>query len=65
VSSPGQPEVAVCVSTRNRAAHLDLLLHALTRQTVGVAQFEVVVTDDGSTDGTRDVLDRHVAAGRL
>lgn len=59
------PRVAVCVSTRDRAALLDRLLSALTEQTLPPADFEVVVVDDGSTDSTPGVLERHVAGGVL
>lgn len=57
--------VSVCVSTRNRAADLDRLLIALEQQSIGVERFDVAVTDDGSTDDTGAVLDRHRARGRL
>ena len=50
------PVVSVCVSTRDRAERLARLLQALERQTLPAAQFEVVVTDDGSTDETPAVL---------
>jgi glycosyltransferase involved in cell wall biosynthesis len=50
------PVVSVCVSTRDRAARLGRLLQALERQTLPLKQFEVVVTDDGSTDDTSEVL---------
>jgi hypothetical protein len=50
------PLIAACVSTRDRAARLDRLLHALEDQTLPPEQFEVVVTDDGSVDETPDVL---------
>ncbi|HET6908285.1 MAG TPA: glycosyltransferase [Mycobacteriales bacterium] len=56
------PAVAVCVSTRNRAALLRRLLDELERQTLATDAFEVVVVDDGSTDETPKVLDE--AAGR-
>lgn len=53
--------ISVVVPTRNRAALLDRLLRSLARVTYPT--WEVVVVDDGSTDDTRDVVDRHRAAG--
>jgi GT2 family glycosyltransferase len=48
--------VSVIVPTRNGAARLPLLLEALDRQTVPDGTFELVVVDDGSTDGTVEVV---------
>ncbi|MGH9028797.1 MAG: glycosyltransferase family 2 protein, partial [Acidimicrobiales bacterium] len=50
------PEVSVCVTTRDRAHLLPRLVEALEAQTLGVSNFEVVVTDDGSVDDTFSVL---------
>lgn len=55
------PRVSVCVSSRNRRALLERLLHALPEQTLDPTAYDVVVTDDGSDDGTGDML-RRVAA---
>lgn len=49
-------DVSVVVSTRNRAQRLAALLESLRGQTL--SGFEVVVVDDGSTDGTAELLDR-------
>ena len=48
-------DVSVVVSTYNRADQLPLALEALLAQT-GEAVYEVVVVDNNSTDGTRDVV---------
>lgn len=54
-------EIAVAVSTRNRAPRLEALLNSL-RDQAGV-RFEVVVCDDGSEDHTSLVLERAAATG--
>lgn len=50
--------VSVVVATRNRAERLRGLLAALARQTLSTDHFELVVVDDGSDDGTRELLAR-------
>jgi glycosyltransferase involved in cell wall biosynthesis len=52
------PRVSVVVPTFNRRASLQRLLIALAAQTYPVDGFEVVVVDDGSTDGTAELLER-------
>jgi glycosyltransferase involved in cell wall biosynthesis len=49
-------DVSVVVATYNRCAGLEELLRALASQTYPASRFEVVVIDDGSTDGTRELL---------
>src|SRR3954447_17338994 len=51
------PEVSVIVPVRNGGADLTELLKTLSLQTVGRDRFEVVIGDDGSTDGSADGLD--------
>ncbi|MGH2443642.1 MAG: glycosyltransferase family 2 protein, partial [Chloroflexota bacterium] len=53
-SQERMPLVSVVVPTRNRAAHLRVLLAALEAQ--DYPRHEVVVVDDASTDGTVSVL---------
>jgi len=57
--------VAVVVATRNRAARLAALLESLRRQAVDRARIEVVVVDEASTDGTRELLEREAARDDL
>ena len=53
----GQPLLAsVVVATHDREARLRDLLAALEAQTLGTDRFEVVVVDDGSSDGTPGTL---------
>jgi GT2 family glycosyltransferase len=49
-------DISVIVPTYNRRESLRRLLTALASQTHPAEQFEVLVIDDGSTDGTRDLL---------
>jgi glycosyltransferase involved in cell wall biosynthesis len=46
------PLVSIVVPTFNRCSSLRRLLEALSHQTYPHSQFEVIVVDDGSTDGT-------------
>src|SRR5437870_3717378 len=47
---------SVCIPSYNRRELLLATLRSLDRQTVGPGRFEVVVANDGSTDGTADLL---------
>ncbi len=50
--------VSLIISTYNRRAALEQTLAALARQDVPADCYEVVVIDDGSTDGTSELLSR-------
>jgi glycosyltransferase involved in cell wall biosynthesis len=50
------PRVAVLISTHQRQHYLTELLRTLEQQELPKNQFEVVIVDDGSTDGTWDIL---------
>ena len=54
------PLISVLLPVRDAAPYLDAALVSLSRQTLG--DFEIVAIDDGSTDGSRDILARHAAA---
>lgn len=49
-------QLSVVIPTYNRKASLLRLLSSLSSQTLAPDQFEVIVVDDGSTDGTREAL---------
>jgi len=50
-------KLSVCIPTYNGEAFLDACLESLTCQTLG--DFEVIVCDDGSSDSTWEILERH------
>jgi GT2 family glycosyltransferase len=51
------PRVSVVIPTHQRRAELRRALQSLFRQTVPADSFEVIVSIDGSTDGTSEMLD--------
>jgi glycosyltransferase involved in cell wall biosynthesis len=50
------PAISVVVATHNRARRLEALLRSLASQTLEPERFEVIVVDDGSADGTPELL---------
>lgn len=56
------PLLSLCVPTYNRARYLDSLLDTLALQLRDFPYpFEIVISDNGSTDATPDVVARHAA----
>jgi glycosyltransferase involved in cell wall biosynthesis len=53
---PERPRIAVVIPTYNRVSLLRGTLDALVAQRLPATDFEVVVSDDGSTDTTRQVV---------
>ena len=50
----GRPRFSVTIPTCNRRATLEKCLAAFAQQTIPAKEFEVVVVDDGSSDGTEE-----------
>lgn len=50
-------ELSIIIPTYNRVERLRACLKALCRQTQSASDFEVIVVVDGSTDGTREMLE--------
>lgn len=51
-------DLSVIVPTYNNRPVLERVLEALLRQTFPPSRYEVVIVDDGSTDGTAEMLER-------
>ena len=54
--------LSVVIPTRDRKATLEKCLEAFRAQTLAPDSFEIIVVDDGSTDGTRELL-KTIAGG--
>jgi glycosyltransferase involved in cell wall biosynthesis len=55
--------VSIVIATHNRSALLGQTLDALAGQTWPADQLEIIVADNGSTDGTRAVVQRAASRG--
>ncbi len=53
------PRISVVMATCNQAATLPEALCSLWAQTLPPGQWELIVINDGSTDATREILERH------
>jgi glycosyltransferase involved in cell wall biosynthesis len=56
-----QTDVTVIVPVFNTMPYLEATLESLVRQTIGRERLQVVAVDDGSTDGSGELLDRYAA----
>ena len=52
-------EISVIIPTHNNRRVLERAIEALLDQTFPRDQYEIVIVDDGSTDGTAEMIDRH------
>jgi len=57
VSRPAEPDVSVVIPAYNADATLARAIESALRQTAGIP--EILVCDDGSTDGTAAILERY------
>jgi glycosyltransferase involved in cell wall biosynthesis len=48
-------DLSVIIPTRNRSKLLDTTLESITRQTMDIFLFEVIVVDNASTDNTKEI----------
>ncbi|WP_367870663.1 glycosyltransferase [Luteolibacter sp. Populi] len=61
--SPPPAAISVIVCTRNGSPRIAACLRALERQSL--APHEIIVVDDGSTDGTADLVEKEFSAVQL
>lgn len=57
--------ITVGVVARNEAAHIEALLQSLLALDFDPQQYEIIVIDGGSTDGTRQLAERTLAQGQV
>ena len=56
LSACHKPDFSVVVPCHNESGYIENLLHDLSRQTIGIDTFEVVVVDNNSSDNTNEVI---------
>ncbi len=57
--------ISVIMPTFNKAKRLELVLYTLSKQSLSMDMFEVIVIDDGSSDCTCDVVSKYISASEL
>lgn len=56
-----RPRYSIIVPTYNGSCQLPTLLNSLLRQSINPNLFEIIIIDDGSTDATKEVVERFAA----
>jgi len=64
-SAEASPRMSVVIPTRERCDSVRRVLRALGRQTLPATEYEVVVSIDGSEDGTRELIEHFSAPFEL
>jgi glycosyltransferase involved in cell wall biosynthesis/GT2 family glycosyltransferase len=54
--------ISVIIPTYNRSSILIKALEALNKQTLNSNEFEVIISDDGSTDDTEEIVNNYVSS---
>jgi len=57
--SLGSTQASIIIRTLNESLHLETLLKSIEAQRVDSINYEVVLVDSGSTDGTLDIAERY------
>jgi len=57
------PLVSVIIPTYNYAHYINEAIESILTQNYPIDQIEIIVFDDGSTDNTEEVLQRHINSG--
>ena len=58
-----QPLISAVVCTRNRAKFLDKCIKSIIDQTLSRSLYEILIVDNGSTDGTKGIVEKYKADG--
>jgi glycosyltransferase involved in cell wall biosynthesis len=56
-------DISVVITTFNRSEMLPAALESVLHQECGTARYEVIVVDNNSTDGTKQIVERYIAQG--
>lgn len=56
--SSSSPNISIIIPSYNRSEFIRKILHCLGKQTLRPDQFEVIIVDDGSTDSTKQIVQK-------
>ena len=57
MTGDGRPTLSIIVATRNEEAHIERCLRSVLEGTLAPADYEILVVDGQSTDGTRPIVE--------